>query len=161
MAKQLRVWFGDPSIPIVCRAGNPSQTYVEEIRRDGSRDSKTHGDRRAVGLYAGAFDASSEERDFLKRCGVTWDDWQRVVLTERQVVECGLPENVGKEKSAEMPEFVGRYGRNVQVEVDALDPAVMRQLFEDAIGRYWDASAHAAVLEREERDRAELATLTS
>jgi hypothetical protein len=84
------------------------------------------------------------------------------VLTERQVVEYGLPESIGKEKSTDVPELVARYGRNVQVEVDALDPAaVMRQLFEDAIAPYLDSAAHAAVLEREERDRAELAKLSS
>jgi hypothetical protein len=31
----------------------------------------------------------------------------------------------------------------------------------DAIARYWDTTAHAAVLELEERDRAELARLIS
>jgi hypothetical protein len=49
----------------------------------------------------------------------------------------------------------------VQVEVDALDPAVLRQLFEDAIAPYWDRAAHAAVLEREECHRVELARLIS
>jgi hypothetical protein len=38
------------------------------------------------------------------------DDQHRVVLTERQVVEHGLPENAGKEKSPDMPEFVARSG---------------------------------------------------
>ncbi len=154
VAEQFRLWYGDRSIPIVCLAGGPSQTYIEEIRRDISGDSKTHGRRHPVGLYAGSFDASSEavERDFLKRCGVTWDDWQRVVLTERQVAEYELPENTSTRSDSNKAKVVPRYGRNVQVEVDALDPAVMRQLFADAIASYWDPVAHAAVLEREEGD---------
>jgi hypothetical protein len=37
----------------------------------------------------------------------------------------------------------------------------MRQLLADGIARYWDPTSHAAVLEREERHRAELAKLIS
>ena len=41
-------------------------------------------------------------------------------------------------------------------QVDALDPADLRQLFAAAIEPYWADDAYAEVLEREEEDRARL-----
>ncbi len=76
-------------------------------------------------------------------------------------MEYELPENTSRRSDSNKAKVVPRYGRNVQVEADALDPAVMRQLFVDAIAPYWDPIAHAAVFEREGRDRAELDKLTS
>lgn len=46
-----------------------------------------------------------------------------------------------------------RHGENVQVELDALPPDVLRQLYQDAIDRYWDMSAYEAALRREKAER--------
>lgn len=52
--------------------------------------------------------------------------------------------------------FVRKYGENFQVEVDALDPALQRQLVEEAIDRYWDQGA----LAQEQAGRQVLADIT-
>ena len=44
----------------------------------------------------------------------------------------------------------------MQVELDALPPDVLHQLFADAIDQYWNDDAHAAAVEKE---RGEAATL--
>ena len=44
-------------------------------------------------------------------------------------------------------------GRNVQVELEALDPDVMRELLETVVARYWDDEAFAALERREAADR--------
>ena len=64
--------------------------------------------------------------------------------------------------------FVENYGEenlrrwgiaSPQVEMDALDPNVLHQLFQDAIDRYWDRYQYQAVLEQEAPEKDELADL--
>ena len=64
-----------------------------------------------------------------------------------------LPEALGKENDSRMRAFVARFGRNVQVELEALDPDVMRELLETVVARYWDDEAFAALERREAADR--------
>jgi hypothetical protein len=91
----------------------------------------------------------------------------RVALTPEQCDEYGLPRNPAKEKDPNMDNFLRNFadtltddevddGLGVQVEVDALEPPLLRQLYTDAIGKYWDADAYQAVLEQEDDDLAEL-----
>lgn len=91
----------------------------------------------------------------------------RVALTPEQCDQHGLPRNPAKEKDPNMDNFLRNFadtltadeiddGLGVQVEVDALEPPLLRQLFADAVEKYWDAEAYDAVLEQEESDRAEL-----
>ena len=53
----------------------------------------------------------------------------------------------------------GNAQQPVQVELDALDPDVLRQLYADAIGELWDTAQYEAVLEAEEHDRQALLRL--
>ncbi len=55
--------------------------------------------------------------------------------------------------------FAARHGRLAQVELEALDPNVLRGLYDDALAHYWDVSAYDAVLADEASDRARLARL--
>ncbi len=48
-----------------------------------------------------------------------------------------------------------------QVELDALEPAVLRQLYADAIAEVWDDEVHQDVLDRERTERAELFELAA
>jgi hypothetical protein len=41
----------------------------------------------------------------------------------------------------------------MQVELDALDPALLRQLYADAISEFWDTSAYTALVELEQQQR--------
>ena len=51
---------------------------------------------------------------------------------------------------------MARYGRLVQVELDALAPDVLRGLYEQALAGFWDRSTYEAVVDREVVERDEL-----
>jgi len=152
LVEQLSEWFGDLGLPILALGGYSSQTYVKEIADDVSR-----AERPAVLLYAGDFDASGEDigRDFVERCGC-FVEVVRVALTEAQVGEYGLPENPGKTTDTRAEGFAARHGRLVQVELDALPPDVLHELFTEGIGRFFDVSTFNGVVEREQAERTEL-----
>ena len=63
-----------------------------------------------------------------------------------------LPPNPGKATDSRAAGLIARHGELVQVELDALDPADLRALYQEAIGRYWDTSAFNATLAREQQD---------
>lgn len=155
MVAQLSSWFGDLGVPIFALGGYSSQTFVDVVRRDTDRF-----DRPAVLLYAGDFDPSGEDidRDF----GVRADCFHktiRVALNADQIDAYRLPENPGKTTDARARRFAARHGRLVQVEVDALAPGDLRDLYQSAIDEFWDTSAYEAVLELEADERAELEDL--
>ena len=88
----------------------------------------------------------------------------RVALQPEQCVEYGLPRNSAKEKDPNLPAFLANYehtlsdaeaenGCGVQIEMDALDPNDLRQLFTDAIDQFWNGDAYDAVLEAEQPER--------
>lgn len=70
-----------------------------------------------------------------------------MVLTWEQVQAHDLPLNTGKEGSPRKAAFESEYGQNVQVEMDALPPDELRQVFADAIEPFWDNDVFEAVLE--------------
>jgi hypothetical protein len=74
------------------------------------------------------------------------------------VAQYNLPENPGKDTDTRAEDFMDRhdYVDNVQVELDALAPDVLRGLYQDAIDLYWDAGAYDAALVRENIERGEL-----
>ena len=71
-------------------------------------------------------------------------------------MEHNLPEQMGKATDSRASSFIARHGRLVQVELDALPPNILRQLFADAIDSYWDDEACAAAVERERGEAASL-----
>lgn len=146
---QLQEWFGDLGVPVLAFGGYGSQTYVDNV----VEDVETTG-RSAVLLYAGDHDPSGEDidRDFVARTDC-WDEVRRVTLTAEQVEQYALPPQPGKETDSRARGFVERHGRLVQVELDALPPDVLRDLFEVAIEEFWDAPAYQAALDREQADR--------
>ena len=122
------------------------------------------GGRPVVMLYAGDFDPTGEDidRNFkaqMERRGLELAETVRVALTNDQVQEYNLPEAPGKSSDSRANGFHARHGKLVQVELEALDPAQLRQLYQDAIEPHWDTSAYEAVLELEEIERGELTAL--
>lgn len=115
-------------------------------------------DRPAVLVYAGDFDPSGEDilRDFVERTGYCWTEVKRVAVNADQIDEYGLVPQPGKRTDSRAAGFVARHGQLVQVEVEALDPADLRRLYETATFSYWDESTYEAVLEREDADIEEL-----
>lgn len=152
MVEQLRDWFDDYGVPIVALGGYTSQTIVDQITRAVDADG-----RPAILLYGGDFDPSGVdiERDVVARSDC-WKDVVRVALTEGQVDDYALPPLPGKATDSRSLGFIAKYGRLVQVELDALDPNVLRALYQDAIDRYLDVEEFDLVVEIETTERAEL-----
>lgn len=151
MVEQLRRWFDDLGVPILPLGGYASQSFkgvvTDDLRSDG---------RPSVLIYGGDFDPSGEdiERDFTRR--TPFDEVVRVALTSEQVVEYRLPPQPGKASDPRADGFVARHGELVQVELDALPPDVLRDLYRREVDRHVDTSILASVLEREERERREM-----
>jgi hypothetical protein len=152
MVEQITSWFGGRGVPVLALGGYASQSYVDEVILDVERQG-----RPAVLLYAGDHDPEGEDidRDFVARTDC-WATVERVALTAEQVDAYQLPPMPGKAESSRAAGFVARHGRLVQVELDALPPDVLRQLYTEALDAWWDESAWDAVMAREAADRAVL-----
>lgn len=152
IVEQLSAWFGDLGVGILALGGYSSQTYVDEVARDVS-----YYKRPAVLLYAGDFDPSGMDidRDFGERTGC-FAEVVRVALDAEQVATYNLPPQMGKRTDSRAAGFVAKHGALVQVELDALPPDRLRQLYEDALAPYWDPDAYARVRHLEDAERAEL-----
>lgn len=153
IVEQLTDWFGHYGVPVLALGGYSSQSYIGDAQRCTERY-----DRPAVLLYAGDFDPEGEDidRDFIARTDC-WAKVERIALTDEQVEHYDLPPQPGKATSSRAAGFVARHGRLVQVELDALPPDVIRQLFADAIAAWWDESTWLDQIERERADLEELA----
>jgi hypothetical protein len=149
IVEQLQEWFGDLGVPVLALGGYGSQTYVDDVVADVERTNRS-----AVLLYAGDHDPSGEDidRDFTARTDC-WDEVRRVALTAEQVVRYDLPPQPGKETDSRARGFVERHGRLVQVELDALPPDVLRELYDEAIAEFWDDAAYEQALKDEAADR--------
>lgn len=152
LTAQVRSWFDDRGLPVVALRGYSSQTLADDVREEVEADG-----RPAVLLYAGDFDPSGDDllRDFIARTGC-WKKVVRVALTDEQVRQYDLPTAPGKLSDSRSAGFEARHGRLVQVEVEALDPAVLRSLYQEAVAQWWDEGAYRAVLRREEQERRRL-----
>jgi hypothetical protein len=153
---QLQEWFGDLGVPVLALGGYGSQTYVENV----IADVRATG-RPAVLLYAGDHDPSGEDidRDFTARTDC-WRHVRRVALTAAQVTAYALPPQPGKGTDSRAAAFVKRHGRLVQVELDALPPNVLRELFTEAIAEFWDSPAYETALAHEQQDLRKLRVRT-
>jgi len=145
--------FGGRGFRVVPLGGYSSATIDIELGRQLAEDAEA---RPSVLLYAGDFDATGEDifRNFTEQ--VVFDEVIQVALTVAQVTTMGLPVNPGKETDSRAKAFAAKYGVNIQVEVDALDPTVLADLFEDAAAPYFDQSALDAVIEEEDAIRDEI-----
>ncbi len=157
LVAQLEDWFADRGVPILALGGYSSQTYVDEIAADVAEQR-----RPAVLIYAGDFDPSGEDiqRDFMQRTGC-FADVSRVALNAEQVEQYDLPPQMGKATDSRAGGFIQRHGKLVQVELDALPPDVLRRLYTEALGRYWDTPAYERALAREQAERIRLRGVTS
>ena len=152
MVLQREHWFGHLGVPVLALGGYASQSYVDQVVASVMATT-----RPAILLYAGDHDPSGEDidRDFLIRTGC-WAKVIRVALTAEQVQTHQLPINPGKATDSRAASFVVRHGALVQVELDALDPHQLRQLYADALAEWWDPAAYQSVLAQERAHRAAL-----
>lgn len=150
IVEQLSAWFGDPlGIPILPLGGYSSQTFVDDVVKEIENDG-----REAILIYAGDFDPSGEDidRDFTERTDC-WDEVIRVALHRPQIAAYNLPPLPGKASDSRAAGFIARHGTLMQVEIDALDPQILRGLYQDTIDNYWDDGVYQDVMAREKRER--------
>jgi hypothetical protein len=149
---QLRSWFDHLGVPILATGGYSSVTL--ETKLDELADTTDFVEH--VLIYAGDFDPTGE--DIVRNLERYLPSFtiEQIALTPAQVRRYDLPENTGKESDPRSAGFVAKHGRLVQVELDALDPDVLRGLYQEAIDQYWDGDAYGASLAREAEDRAAL-----
>jgi hypothetical protein len=165
MVNQLESWFGEYSVAILALGGYASQSYADEVVRD-VRAQK----RPAVLFYAGDHDPTGWDidRDFVERTDC-WEQTHRLALDPELIARQQLPEAVDPEtltkleKDSRAKAFVERFGSLTQVELDALPPEVLRDLFQQAIfgdaitpGGFWDMSGYEAALAREADERQQM-----
>jgi hypothetical protein len=180
---QLDSWFGEPyGIPILPLGGMTSQSFINVVKADVARREQEYG-RKAVLLYAGDFDASGVaiDRVFNDRTAGCFAEVRRIALNPGQVTEFGLVRQMGKPGDNNTDAFVERFGDvalfdprpghrlvrlkgvlryvPVQVELDALDPNDLRQLFTDAITEFVDLSEIEDRADDEDADREHLGLL--
>lgn len=80
----------------------------------------------------------------------------RVALNEEQIEELGLPENPAPQKLDDDPrskKFIELHGELRQVEVDAIEPHVLRDLLRAELAARWDQGIYEAVRERARGDQ--------
>lgn len=76
-----------------------------------------------------------------------------VAFSSGQVDQYGLPPVPGKASDSRASGFVERHGRLVQVELEALDPDVLRSLYRRAFDEFFDTSQYEAMVAREDGQR--------
>jgi hypothetical protein len=154
---QLEDWFDPFGLPIVLLRGYTSQTFVDEVV-----DAVMADGRPAILVYAGDLDPSGEDilRDFTERTDI-WGKVDQVAVTEPQINDLGLPVNPGKATDTRGPAFVARHPNLglVQIEVEAIPPQVLRQLYDEALARWRDRSIYDLVVEDEAAERRQLEEL--
>lgn len=151
IVKQLEAWFGDElGIPILALGGYPTTPYMQKI----AQYVEEHH-RPALVIYAGDLDCDGEDidRDFGVKSGL---EIMKIALTMAQVEQFQLPVAPGKDSSPRAWAFTEKYGRNIQVELDALDPDVLRRLYKETLEKFWNPTAYEAAVQREAEERTQL-----
>jgi hypothetical protein len=115
-------------------------------------------------LYLGDHDPSGldmtrDVNDRLKmfNCNL---DVERIALTMEQVEQYGPPPNPAKVTDSRYDNYVEQYGTE-SWELDALDPRVITELIEKAVGENTDQEARYKLLQEQKADRKELRTIAN
>lgn len=153
-------WFDDLGLPVVPLGGYSSESLDRVVRSRVQADG-----RPAVLIIGGDFDPSGMDitRNFIEQTGC-WDEMVRIGLHAEQVDELDLPVLVGKRDDSRARAFIAsnadfheRHGlppdTPAQVELDAVEPLLLRDWLQAEIDHWWDPDAYADVLNREEAER--------
>jgi hypothetical protein len=158
----LKHWYHERGIAVVGLGGEAPTQLIKEMHREILKADKARPRRESIILYAGDYDASGEgiarrfEADLRLKCHSIQFNW--VGLSKDQVRAHHLPEAPEKE-GAPAPDklaFFEKNGESIQVELDALDEADLRALFDRALEPYWNERVYQRTLKREHRERASL-----
>lgn len=151
-------WTEHLGLPVVPLGGFGSETLERKVRQAIRRDG-----RPSRGLFVSDFDPSGLLLSDVFQRHVGFDQVERVALTAEQVDDLDLPTDPAPEEDSRLAWFREQTGRDVQVEVDALDalhPGVLEDSLRAEIEAEWDEDAHAAALDREWREGWRVAVAT-
>jgi hypothetical protein len=172
---QLENWFSDYGVGVLPLGGIISHGYIEKIRRDVIRQG-----REAVLIYAGDLDPTGDfiSKDAEERAGC-FDEVKRVAITDELVEKHGLIKQdvkrfkatdakviqghakVGEPKDTKYIEFAQNHdGEVFAVELEALDPKILRTLYEKEFFNHYDLSKLDPILEQEAEERERLRDVT-
>ena len=106
-------------------------------------------------LYFGDFDPTGLDiprniKERLESFGIIFE-FHKIALTPGQIKKYDLPPNLTKKTDSRAKGFVAIYGDNT-VELDALDPKVLRDLIENSILNYIDIDKYDEAVEQEKSD---------
>jgi hypothetical protein len=133
LGAQIEAWTDDYGVPTAAMRGYSSESLEREIF-----DAMTADGRPVVVWYVGDLDPEGEdiERNFQEqadRMGIVFHHWDRLTVVPAQITPLGLVPNLGKTTSSRAKGFIAKYGTLFQIEVEAVDPAVLEQLVTDAL----------------------------
>jgi len=152
---QVQEWLEPYGKPYVALRGYGSQTIVDAIYSSAGRRC---GVEEIVMLYIGDHDPSGQDiqRDVIDRTRHMWNDVVRLAVNPEQVSELGLFPAPGKATDSRAGRFIAEHGELVQVEVEAIEPAVLKSLVVDAIEERTDMDLLADIKAAEEAEHAQI-----
>jgi hypothetical protein len=134
MLPQLEAWFRDYGVPIITFGGYASQTYVNDIIEHVGGD-----ERPSVFIYAGDLDPTGVDiwRDFKARCD-HFDTYIKIAVTPEQITQYDLVPSMYDKPDPRRNAFIKEYGAAYQVEVEAIEPAILRGLYQDEFFKFYN-----------------------
>jgi hypothetical protein len=156
LAAQMSAWTEDYGLPHAALRGYSSESLERAIFKQMVDDG-----RPVVAFYVGDLDPEGEdiERNFLSqaaRMGIEFEVWERLTVSPTQALDWGLPPQPGKEGSSRAAGFIRKYGRLFQIEVEAVDPATLKELVTDALSDWRDEVVLARSRDAERADQVTL-----
>lgn len=148
----VEVWFEKEALSSlfggVCNEFNvvhyPCRGYssVTKLHEAAKRVKNKDAEKKKIILYFGDYDPSGMdiERDITTKLRKTFDidlSVERIALNRELIDEYRLPPQPAKETDARYDDFVKAHGDEV-VELDALEPEILKKLIRKSIGRYFD-----------------------
>lgn len=136
-------------------------TSISEMWRAAQRfEDYRAADQEPVIIHLGDHDPSGIDmtRDIFDRLNELFGvevKVERIALNMNQVQEYGPPPNPAKVTDSRFKRYMQEYGRS-SWELDALEPATLRDLIQSAIERYLDRKKFDACAKREARERTTL-----
>lgn len=149
----------DLDIPFTANKGYSSSSAMYEASKRFLK--KHHDGKELYVIYLGDHDPSGIDmsRDVLDRLnlflGVEYIEVNRIALNMPQIEDLQPPENPAKITDSRARAYIQRFGRS-SWELDAIEPAALARLVQDAVEALIDPSAWQASLDREEDMKLEL-----
>ena len=148
----------DMDVRFAANKGYGSASFFYEVGQ--LLRAERRNDKAPVVLYLGDHDPSGldmtrDVRERLEMFSRGSVEVRRLALNIDQVEDFALPENPAKTTDSRAQAYIDRFGDS-SWELDALDPATLAGLVQDAVAEYRAENAWTESLKREQKMRAEL-----